>query len=304
MRKIKILRYIIFLILTIALVNFLFIFFFNLLSKIYSLSFLTENLVLLLSSLLSAVILTIVIICTVPVLKDLLATLRARARLENLSHPLLLRLSTEAPGTFHHSLTVANLANKAAKTIEADSLLCRIAGYYHDIGKLENPTVFVENQNHQETAQNLKNKQSFFLADARNNGLSKIIISHVKEGVQLAKKYQLPLEIIDLILQHHGTLKISSIKMESKIAYPGPRPLSKEAAILMLADAIEAKVRLISKPKEKEISKIIEDTVKERIKQRQLEFSGLTNFDLERIKEAFLQVLLAMHHERLPYPKR
>ncbi|PIP21500.1 MAG: hypothetical protein COX39_02660 [Candidatus Nealsonbacteria bacterium CG23_combo_of_CG06-09_8_20_14_all_40_13] len=285
----KIFRYSVLLVLTLTTVNFLFIFFLNLIAKIYHFNLFYSGLMLALACFLAATVLTIIIICTMPVLREFLNTSRQKTKLENLSHPLMMRLAKEASGTYHHSLTVANLANKAAKAIEADSILCRVGGYYHDIGKLKNPHYFMENQKAQLA---IKDRQ-----------LSKIIINHVKDGVALAKEYNLPREIIDLILQHHGTMALQSLDFKNKMIYPGPKPLTKEAGILMLADAVEAQIRTVSKPRNSDIIHILEKTIQERVNSKQLEFCGLTNRDLKRIQEAFLEMLLAMYHQRLAYPK-
>jgi hypothetical protein len=284
--KKKTLKYAIFLFLTIAVVNFLFAAFLHLLARTNHFTFLGENLMLALASISSSLILSLIIICTTPFFKDFLTVYKQRMKLENLSHPLLLKLSTGAAGTYHHSLTVANLANKAAKAIEVDSLLCRVGGYYHDIGKLKNPSIFIENQ---------KVKQ----VEISDKKLVKIIIGHVKEGEKLAKEYNLPSEITDLILQHHGTMKYKTAAGGIALSYPGPKPLTKEAAIVMIADSIEAGSRALNKPNNFEIEHLVDKIIDTRIDQKQLTLSGLTNFDLERLKISFIESLTDMYHKRI-----
>ncbi|OGD67807.1 hypothetical protein A3F08_01430 [Candidatus Berkelbacteria bacterium RIFCSPHIGHO2_12_FULL_36_9] len=261
-------------------------------------------LTLLISSFISSFLITVFIILTAPVLKDILATYRTMMRLENLSHPLLLELSLEAPGTYHHSLIVANLANRASKAIGCDSIKTRIGGYYHDIGKMVDPAFFVENQMEGENPHSEINnpKKS-----------AKIIISHVAEGVKLAKKHNLPKEIIDLIEQHHGTTMVHFFYEKAKdknpkvkkddYEYSGPKPHSPEAAILMLSDAIEAKIRLISKITPLVIRETIDEIIAMRIYEKQLEFSGLSQDKIKRLRESFIETLSTMFHQRIIYPE-
>ncbi len=251
-----------------------------------------------------AIIITGLVIYTAPVLKDFLATYRTLLRLESLSHPLLMKLSTEAAGTYNHSLVVANLANRAAKAIHVDSLLARVGGYYHDIGKLSNPQAFIENQIGQE---NLHEE----LNDPKKSAA--IIINHVAEGTKLARDYKLPDEVISLIASHHGTTIITyfyekaltnGVKVEKEdFRYPGPKPISREAAVLMLADAIEAKIRLIKEVNPSTIRETVDEVIHARMDEKQLELAGLSAGDLNKIRESFIQTLGVIFHQRINYPK-
>lgn len=255
------------------------------------------------SAVISAIIISATIILTTPFLKDILATYRTMMRLENLSHPLLIELSLETPGTYQHSLMVASLAHRAAKAIGANSLLARIGGYYHDIGKIKNPEYFIENQSfgvnpHTE----LNNPQKS----------ARIIMHHVFDGVKMAHNHNIPKEIIDLIEQHHGTTTVNFFydlaKSKSKNAnkndfrYPGPKPLSLESAILMLADAIEAKIRLCNKITPLIIRETVDDVINMRMHEHQLDFSNLDNEKRERVRLSFIDTLSTMFHQRIKYP--
>lgn len=259
-----------------------------------------------LASFISAFIISAAIIFTAPVMKDYLATYRRLLRLESLTHPLLLKLSMEAPGTYHHSLTVANIAYKAAKAINADSLLTRIGAYYHDVGKIPNSTFFIENQNNEQ-----KNIHEQIDNPAQS---ANIIIQHVQDGIELAKEYKLPSEVVAFISEHHGTSQIRYFlelakKMglkpsEKDFTYPGPKPLSPETAIVMLADSIEAKTRSLDKINAQKIQKTVYDIVQEKINEHQLELSGLSQNKLELVCQSFIETLATMHHQRIKYPKK
>lgn len=277
------------------------IFIVNFLFKLIGMS----NWILLVSSFISAIIISIIVIVTAPILKDILATYRTMMRLENLSHPLLLELSLEAPGTYDHSLTVANLANRAAKSIGANSIMTRIGGYYHDIGKTKHPEYFIENQPPGENPHSVINDPS---------KSARIIMDHVSNGVKMAEENHFPKEIIDLIEQHHGTTVITFFYEQAKnhnyktrrenFRYPGPKPLIPEAAILMLADAIEAKIRLYNKITPLIIRETVDEIIDTRLKERQLELSGLDQKKMERIRESFIETLSTMFHQRIKYPSK
>jgi putative nucleotidyltransferase with HDIG domain len=249
---------------------------------------------------LSAVVITAIVVVSSPVLRDWLLTYRRLSRLENISHPLLVRLSKEAPGTYHHTMLVSDLAAKAAKAIGADARLARIAGYFHDIGKLISPAHFVENQRGKNPHDTLNDPEKS----------AQLIIGHVKEGIQLARQHGLPPELIDAIVQHHGTLLLKQFYEEAKaknlpikatrFRYPGPRPLSKEAALLMLADNAEARVRALPRKSPPEIRQAVEEAITERYREKQLDLSGLSSRDLERIRDVFTDTFAALHHRRLP----
>ena len=224
--------------------------------------------------------------------------------LSDLNHPLLKKLSLEAPGTFHHSMVVGNLAEAAAKAIGANPLLARVGSYYHDIGKMEKPQYFVENQ------MNAENRH-----DQLNPNMSALILaSHVKNGIELAKKYGIPKRIRDFIPEHHGTNLMSYFYNkakemygedelnESDYRYPGPKPQSKETAIVMLADAVEAATRTLSNPTPSKLRAFIEDLVDKRFKEGELDDSDLTFKDLKQIIDAFLPVLYGVFQHRVEYP--
>lgn len=236
-------------------------------------------------------------------LAHFLIQLRRLVKLTNLTHPLLLRLSSEASGTYHHSILVANLAVKAARTIGADSLLCRVGGYFHDIGKLDNPTLYIENQT-SSSEQNETNHSEDIYKKAE------MIKQHVAKGVMLGKEHHLPSEVINLIAQHHGTslcgpfydLAKELKKKKSKekfFRYPGPKPQTKEAAILMLADALEAKTRI--KDYANHLEELVEETFAEKIEDGQLDESSLSKKDIVKLKKGFLEALQGMTHQRIEY---
>ena len=227
--------------------------------------------------------------------------------LANPNLPLLKRLLIEAPGTYHHSILVGNLAEAAADAIGADSLLVRVGAYYHDVGKLRRPYFFVENQiTNENPHENLAPSLSTL-----------IITSHVRDGVDLAKSYGVPSCIIDLIEQHHGTDLIryfyqqaSEQAQEEKesidktdFSYPGPKPQSKEAALVMLADSVEAAARAVGQPSSARLEVLVSKILKERLELGQLDETNLTLRDLDKIKAAFLKVLGGIFHHRIKYPE-
>ncbi len=227
--------------------------------------------------------------------------------LSNPSQPLLKRMLVEAPGTYHHSVIVGNLAEAAADDIGADSLLVRVGAYYHDIGKLKRPYFFTDNQF---GGENPHNKLSANLS-------SLIIKSHVKDGVELAKEYKLPKSIIDIIKQHQGTNLISYFYQqamedskhdnveESDFRYDGPKPQSKEAAIIMLADIVEAAVRSkqFNKSNHNRIEGLVRELIREKLTEGQLDESDLTLKDLDIVVNSFVNVLTGIYHQRVEYPE-
>lgn len=243
---------------------------------------------------------------TIPYLKEFLLSTRSLLRFESLSNPLLIKLSLQAPGTYHHSLMVANLSYKAAKEISADTILARAGSYYHDVGKLSNPAIFIENQN--------GGIDPFFSENPTKRDLIKAsqnIIGHVKYGLELAEKHNLPKEITVFISEHHGTTITRFFYNEAKkrgfkvgkdqFRYPGPKPLSRETAIVMLADAIEAKVRLVEKLNKESIIQIVDEITNERVHEKELDLSGLTKQELEKIRKSFVDTLSTIHHQRIKY---
>ncbi len=221
------------------------------------------------------------------------------------THPLFKQLLLEAPGTYHHSIMIGNLAERAAEAIGADALLVRVGAYYHDIGKITAPHYFVENQANDSNPHDE-------LGDPEKS--AQIIINHVAEGVRLARKFRLPPPIVDFIRQHHGTTRVEYFYRkaceqygpeavdESKFRYPGPRPQTREAAILMLADAVEAAVRA-EKPEDVEtVDAVVCHIIQQKLDQGQLVDTPLTLQDLEAIRRAFVQTLSGMYHSRVTYP--
>lgn len=224
--------------------------------------------------------------------------------LANPNHPLLKRLLLEAPGTYHHSIVVGNLAEAAAEAVGGDGLLVRVGSYYHDVGKIKRPEFFIENQL---LAPNPHDKMSPSLS-------ALIITSHVKEGLELAREYNLPPAISDILRQHHGTTLVSYFYhqavagnqgevAETDFRYEGPIPQSKEAALVMLADSVEAAVRSLTKPTQGKIDGLIRKIIKDRLADGQLDQSDLTLRDLDRIAAAFSRVITGIYHPRVEYPQ-
>jgi putative nucleotidyltransferase with HDIG domain len=223
--------------------------------------------------------------------------------LSQLNAPLRRRLQDEAPGTFHHSIIVGNLAERAADLIGADSLLVRVGCYYHDIGKVLQPAFYIENQ---EGGANPHDSMEP-LASAR------IIAEHVRGGAELARKYRLPLAVQGFIPEHHGTRLIPYFFRkasqqdpntdESRFRYPGPRPQSRETAIVMLADGTEAMVRASSDRSPERIDEIVEEVVSERLNEGELDESDLTLRDIRTIAASFKRTLRGVYHPRIEYPE-
>ncbi len=226
--------------------------------------------------------------------------------LSNFDRPLLKELARKAPGTFNHSMTMGTLAETAAEKIGANPLLARVGAYYHDVGKIITPQNFVENQlNNQNVHENLTPEESV-----------ELISRHVKEGIELAREYTVPQEVVDFIPMHHGTMVISffyekakKLYGEEKVSiddyrYPGPKPNTKETAIIMLADGSESAVRSIEDPDPTKVENVIDKIIKGRIDDGQLDNSPITFSDIDKIKEAFISILLGQHHRRIRYPKQ
>lgn len=242
-----------------------------------------------------------------PYLEDLFgitSTIRL-LELSNPNQPLLRKLLMEAPGTYHHSMIVGNLSEAAADAIGADSLLVRVGALYHDIGKTKRPYFFAENQ---------------FGADNPHDKISPslstlIIVSHVKDGVEMAREHRLPEVLISFIREHHGTALVRYFYQKAveqgkgepvdpkDFSYPGPKPQSRETAIVMLADAVEAAVRAMPRPSPGRIEGLVRKIVKERLAEGELDESDLTLKDLERISDAFVRVLTGIYHKRVEYPE-
>jgi len=225
--------------------------------------------------------------------------------LSDMNHPLLKRLAIEAPGTYHHSIVVGNLSEAAAKAIGGNSLLARVGAYYHDIGKIEIPEYFVENQ------LGIKSKHEMLTPS-----MSSIILSsHVKKGRMLGEIHDIPDDVLNFIEEHHGTMVMSYFYNKAlqegadestadKFRYPGPRPLTRETGIAMLADAVEAASRTLDDPKPARINNLIQRIIDDRFKSGELDLCPLTLRDLAKIKEAFSQILVGIFHHRIAYPKK
>ncbi len=258
-----------------------------------------------------------------PVLENLFRITTDISWLEmaDLNHPLLKRLSLEAPGTYHHSLAVANLAEAAAEAVGANDTMSRVSAYFHDIGKLVKPEYFTENMRpghnpHDELTPTMS---------------ALIIIAHVKEGVDLALKHRLNAEIVDVIQQHHGTSMVAyfyqralqqqndarlggkimnmrpedipDVKEES-FRYPGPRPQTKESAIVSLADAVESASRSLERPTPQRIEDLVNGLIESRLSEHQLDDAPLTLAEIRKIAESFRFTLVNMLHARIAYPSK
>ncbi|HOE56601.1 MAG TPA: HDIG domain-containing protein [Bacillota bacterium] len=225
--------------------------------------------------------------------------------LSNPNQPVLRRLLIEAPGTYYHSILVGNLAEAAAEDIGANPLLCRVGAYYHDIGKLKRPYFFKENQITKDNPH-----------DKITPNLSALVItSHVRDGVEIARKNKLPSTVIRIIEEHHGNTLIAYFYHkalnaegaeaieEGKFRYPFRRPQTGEAAIVMLADSVEAYIRSLSEPTQEQVEQGVRKIIKEKLNDGQLDGSDLTLRDLEIIGQAFVKVLGGIFHERIEYPE-
>lgn len=256
-------------------------------------------------SFISGLIQAILVMIILPVCEYLLetASIFKLQELADLNNPLLRQLQMNAPGTYHHSINMANLVEIIAEEIGEDGRLACVSAYYHDIGKTENPLYFIENTNREENI-HLKLKPTLSAS---------IVKSHVRFGVEIAKKYKLPKEVIAAIKEHHGTSLIKYFYVEaykenpnvdiSLFTYPGPRPQSKITAILMILDSIEAASRTIEIPTRENLERLIENIVNDKMAQGELNDSGLTLKDIEIIKRISFQKIIVSLHERIKYPE-
>ena len=228
--------------------------------------------------------------------------------LSDANHPLLKELVQRAPGTYNHSINVASISEAAAEAIGGNGLLCRVGAYFHDVGKLRKPEYFIENQGGGE------NKH-----DDLNPAMSTlVIIAHVKEGAEMARQHNLPQRIIDLIEQHHGTTLVSYFYnraakqseasdeatevSEIDYRYPGPKPQSREAAVMMLADAVESASRALREPTPSRIENLVNDIAKSKLDDGQFDECDITLMELHVIQENLIKSLNAMYHARVKYP--
>ena len=225
--------------------------------------------------------------------------------LSNMNLPLLKQLAVAAPGTYHHSVVVGTLAEKAAEAIDANPLFARVAAYYHDIGKMRQPEYFVENQ---KSGKNPHDKLSPHMS-------ALVLVSHIKEGIAFAEEHGLPAPLVDVIPQHHGTRLMQYFYRravhhkkegdeevrDADFRYPGPLPQTKEAALIMMADTVEAVSRLVEDPSPARLRTMIRDNIRDILEDGQLDECNLTLADLTRVADAFLTVVAGMHHQRIDY---
>jgi hypothetical protein len=226
--------------------------------------------------------------------------------LSNMNLPLLKKLAVVAPGTYHHSVVIGTLTEKAAEAIGANALFCRVASYYHDIGKMRQPEYFIENQK-----AGARNPHD----DLEPHMSALVLVGHVTEGIVCAEEQRLPRPLVDAIPQHHGTALMRYFHSrasdaldagevdENEFRYPGPKPQTKEAALIMLADGVEARSRLIDEPSPRNLRKMIGEQIREVLDDGQLDECDITLGDLAKVEEAFVDVLSGMHHSRIEYPE-
>lgn len=232
----------------------------------------------------------------------ILSTMRL-IELSNPNHPLLKQLLTKTPGTYHHSLMVANLAEAACEAIEADGLLARVGCYYHDVGKMRRPAFFIENQ-----MSGINPHDS--MPPERS---AEIIIAHTTEGAEMLKKHKMPQEIINIALQHHGTSSLKyflhkakeagTVKDESIFYYPGPKPQTKEAAVISIADSVEAAVRSMKQPNAEKIRALVHSIIQGRLSEDQFDECDISIKELKKIEDVLCETLNGTFHSRIEYPK-
>jgi len=254
-----------------------------------------------------SVILTLLAYPLIPIFEKIFGFISdiSLIELSDVNKPLLKKLQLEAPGTFQHSVQVANLAEAAASEIKVNPLLVKVAALYHDIGKIKNPLFFIENQN---TSFNPHDNLNF-------DESAKIIINHVIDGIEIAKSYRLPNILIDFIRTHHGTSKTEyfyrkfkeqnpEIEVdEAQFRYQGPLPYSKETAILMMADMVEAASRSIKNPTEEAIDELIEKLIRGKMDDDQFVNSDITFKEIKQVKRVFKKMLKSIYHVRIAYPE-
>jgi putative nucleotidyltransferase with HDIG domain len=256
---------------------------------------------------LNGLVSSFIVLGTLPIFEYLFKTVTDISLLElaDFNQPLLQQLIKDAPGTFHHSLIVGNLADAAAKAVGAHALLARVGAYYHDVGKLTKPDYFSENQGGQVN-----------IHDALSPTMSKLVIMHhVKEGLELAKRHKLNQRILAFIQQHHGNslvfyfylralqgIEEEEIKEEG-FRYPGPKPDTKETAIVLLADSSEAATRTLQNPSRANIEELVHKVINNKFIDGQLDACDLTLKDLEKISAVFIHILSGIYHSRVTYPE-
>ncbi|MDD2680207.1 MAG: HDIG domain-containing protein [Candidatus Omnitrophica bacterium] len=257
---------------------------------------------------LNGIISSIIVLGVLPVFEYLFNTATNISLLElaDFHHPLLQRMVQEAPGTYHHSLIVGNLSETACRAVGANALLARIGAYYHDIGKLQKPEYFSENQSRE------VNKHGNL-----SPTMSKLVImNHVKEGLELARRYRLNPALVDFIQQHHGkslvyyfyrraleNIEEDEVIREEGFRYPGPKPSSKETAIVLLADSVEAAMRTLREPSPAKIEELVHKVINNKFIDGQLDECELALKDLEKISAVFIRLLCGIYHSRASYPE-
>ena len=258
--------------------------------------------------LLNGIISGIIVLGVLPVFEYLFKTVTNISLLElaDFHHPLLQRMVLEAPGTYHHSLVVGNLSESACEAVAANALLARIGSYYHDIGKLQKPAYFSENQD-----------INARIHDTLSPTMSKLVImNHVKDGLELAKRYRLNPAITDFITQHHGNSLVfyfyrralESLEEDQQIReegfrYPGPKPDTKETAIVLLADSVEAATRALKEGSPTNIEEVVHKVINNKFIDGQLDECDLTLKDLEKISAVFIRILSGIYRGRVTYPE-
>ncbi len=259
----------------------------------------------------NGVINSILVLGVFPVFENLfdITTKFNMLELSDLNAPIFKKMLIKAPGTYNHSLMVANMSESACKDIGANYLLARVGGYYHDIGKIEDAGMYIENKVTDRRAKSMLPQE-----------YSKLIISHVEKGVELAKKYRLPNQIIDFIREHHGKTTMTFFyhqALESAdtngetapvnrldFQYPGPKPHSRETAVVMLADSVEAAARSLQEPTYVKLETLVKKIIYNKLNEDELEFSDLTMADLNRIQKSFMRILNGIFHTRIEYPDK
>jgi len=256
---------------------------------------------------LNGILTSVIAMGVAPVLESLFqyATNIKLLELSRMDHPLLKELAVRAPGTYHHSIVIGSLAEAAAESISANPLLARVSAYYHDIGKIKMPQYFIENISNENRHDNLTPQMSAL-----------ILISHIKEGVEFADKHRLGSEIKDIINQHHGTSLVTYFYEKARIEngspggidereyrYPGPKPQTKEAGIVMLADALEAASKTLAEPSAGNIQLLTKKMVNKIFTDGQLDECELTLKDLHQISGSFNRVFAGIYHQRVDYPE-
>jgi putative nucleotidyltransferase with HDIG domain len=291
--------------LTVGGINILMIFSYSLISEnLFRMTLLSD----LIMGLLGGIIASVLVLGIAPIIETLFGYTTDIKLLElaNMDHPVLKDLILQAPGTYHHSIIVGSLVEAAAKSIAANPLLARVSAYYHDIGKLRKPLYFIEN------AGGSENKHEHLTPTMS----SLILISHVKDGVEMARENRLGERIGHIILQHHGTSLISFFYQKAKekenpemesinendFRYPGPKPQTKEAGIVMLADSVEAASRVLTDPTPSRIKTLVQRVTNNIFLDGQMEECELTLKDLQKIQESFDRILNAIFHQRIDYP--